>query len=69
MRALSKRFGAIRPENRNVMGWLSSLVSTLLSPLTREWPQPGKPVMVQRYGLAGGSGVELGGFAILPFFR
>ena len=69
MGALSKRFGAVRPENGNVMGWLSSLVSTLPSPLTHELLRPGKPVVVLRYGLAGGSDVELGGFVILHFFR
>lgn len=69
MGLLGTRSGVVRPENGNVMSWLSSLVSRLPSPLTREWPRPGKPVVLLWYGLAGGSGVELGGFAILHFFR
>src|ERR1700722_1919773 len=58
MGALSKRLGAVRPENGNVMGWLTSLVSTLPSPVTREWPRSGESVVVLRYGLAGRSGVD-----------
>jgi hypothetical protein len=60
MGALRKRFGAVRPENGNVMDWLSSLVSTLPSPLTRECPRPDKSVVVPLIGLGGGSWVELG---------
>ena len=58
MGALRKRFGAVRPEKGNVMGWLRSSVSTFPSPLTREWPRPGASGVAPLLGLGGGSGVE-----------
>jgi hypothetical protein len=54
---LSKWFE--RPEKGNMMGWLSSLVSPLPSPLTQEWPRPGKSVVALVSGMTGESGVEL----------
>ena len=59
MGALRKRFGALRPEKGNVIGWPSSSISVLPSPVRREWPRPGMSGAVPLLGLEGGSGVEL----------